>query len=382
MMAYVINFATYTVPFLVVLGVLVFFHELGHFLAARWAGVRVLSFSIGFGPELVGWNDRLGTRWKICVLPLGGYVMMFGDADPASQPDQEAVAAMSEAERAQTHGSKSIFERAVISAAGPLANFILALIVFTALFLTAGVPYESSEITAVSPGSSAEEAGLKAGDKIISIDGYTINKFRDIVVHVNLNVGAPMLLKVQREEQSLSFSITPKRKDIVDNFGNHHESVLLGVQSDKAAYLPVGVFGAVSAAAQHIGQSVSSTMIGLGQMIIGARGSSDLGGPLRIAKMSGEAAQLGWQNVVVLIGEVSIGLGLINLFPIPVLDGGHLLLYSAEAVRGRPLGPRAQEWFFGTGLLLVLSMMVFATWNDLKQLGVVHFIIGLVTSGS
>lgn len=369
---------TYLVPFLIVLTVLVFVHELGHYWVARRNGVRVEVFSIGFGPELFGMTDRAGTRWKFSAIPLGGYVKMFGDADPAGTPGA-GVATMPEAERAVSFYHKRVGQRAAIVAAGPAANFLFAILALAILFMVFGQPYTPAEIGSVQPGSAAEEAGLQPGDVIVEMNGRPITRFEEVQQIVRLNQGEPIAIVVERAGTRVSFTVTPDVTEVTDRFGNTHRIGLLGIGRQGIEYRRHDPLTAVWQAGRETVNMTLGTLAAVGQMIVGSRGTEELGGPLRIAQMSGEVAQSGVVALVWFMAILSINLGLINLFPIPMLDGGHLVFYAIEAIRGRPLGRRAQEYGFRIGLALVLTLMVFATWNDLVQLRVVEFFRDLVS---
>jgi regulator of sigma E protease len=368
----------YIVPFLIVLTVLVFVHEMGHYWVARRNGVKIETFSIGFGPEIFGWFDRHGTRWKLSAIPLGGYVKMFGDADAASTPSG-ALSTMSDAERSVSFHHKSLGQRAAILFAGPAANFLFAIILLTGLFCTVGQQFTMPDVGQVTPGSAAEDAGIKSGDVIVSIDGQAVERFEDVQQAVRLNAGSPMTVVVRRDGTELTKSVTPHMTELVDRFGNKHQLGILGIGRSGVDYVRYDPITAVWQAVRETGSLVTGTLKAVGQMIVGTRTTEELGGPLRIAQMSGEVAQGGIVSLLWFMAVLSVNLGLINLFPIPILDGGHLLFYAAEALRGRPLGQRAQEFGFRIGLALVLTLMVFATWNDLVHLQIVAYIRGLIT---
>ncbi len=370
---------TYIVPFLVILTVLVFVHEFGHYLIARWNGVRVEVFSIGFGPEVFGWWDRAGTRWKFSTIPLGGYVKMFGDSDASSGLPLPGLARLAPAERDVSFHYKRLGQRAAIVAAGPAANFLFAIVVLAILFMTYGQPFTPAEVGQVQPGSAAEQGGIQPGDVIVDIDGHTVQRFEDVQQVVRLNPGVPMTVVVRRDGQEQTLHVTPSRTELTDRFGNHYQIGLLGIARSGMEYVKRDPATAIMQAGTETWDLSVSTMKALWQIIIGTRATDELGGPLRIAQMSGEVAQGGVVAVLWFMAVLSINLGLINLFPVPVLDGGHLLFYAAEAVRGKPLGQRAQEYGFRIGLAMVLTLMVFATWNDLVHLRIVEFVKGLVT---
>jgi regulator of sigma E protease len=357
----------YIIPFLVVLTVLVFVHELGHYLVARRNGVRIEVFSIGFGPEIFGWYDRAGTRWKLSAVPLGGYVKMYGDADASSLPS-DSVAAMSLEEREFSFHHKRLGQRVAVVAAGPVANFVFAIVLLAGLFATVGQPFTPPDVGQVQPGSAAERGGIKPGDTIAVIDGHAIERFEDVQQAVALNNGSPMAIVVRRDGRDISLDVTPQMTERTDRFGNVHRVGLLGIGRSGVEYVRHDPLSAVGRAVEETWNLSTGTLRAIWQMIVGARTTDELGGPLRIAQMSGEVAQGGIVAIVWFMAVLSVNLGLINLFPIPVLDGGHLLFYVAEAIRGRPLGQRAQEYGFRIGLALVLTLMVFATWNDLMHL--------------
>ncbi len=378
-MGFFIGGLGYIVPFLIVLTVLVFVHELGHYLVARWNGVRIDVFSIGFGPEIFGWTDRVGTRWKFSAVPLGGYVKMFGDVDPASQPSPEKLEQMTAAEKAVSFHHKRLMQRAAVVVAGPAANFVFAVVALSLLFATFGEPFTPPEIGQIQPGSAAEAGGLRPGDTITAIDGHAIDRFEEVQRDVRLNTGTPMNIEVRRGDGTISLSITPRITTLTDRFGNQHAFGLLGIERNGVNYLRRNPAAAVWQATVETENLTTGTLTAVWQMVIGARPADEIGGPLRIAQMSGEVAQGGVVAVIWFMAVLSVNLGLINLFPVPILDGGHLLFYVAEAVRGRPLGQRAQEYGFRLGLALVLTLMVFATWNDLVHLRVIDFLKGLVS---
>jgi regulator of sigma E protease len=357
----------YIIPFLVVLTVLVFVHELGHYLVARRNGVRIEVFSIGFGPEIFGWYDRAGTRWKLSAVPLGGYVKMYGDADASSLPSG-SLDAMTVEDREFSFHHKRLGQRVAIVAAGPVANFVFAIVLLAGLFSTVGQPFTPADVGQVQPGSAAEQGGIKPGDTITAIDGRQIDRFEDVQQAVALNNGAPMAIVVRRDGREVTLEVTPQMTERTDRFGNVHRIGLLGIGRSGVEYVRRDPATAVVKAAEETWNLSTGTLKAIWQMIVGARTTDELGGPLRIAQMSGEVAQGGVVAIVWFMAVLSVNLGLINLFPIPVLDGGHLLFYVAEAIRGRPLGQRAQEYGFRIGLALVLTLMVFATWNDLMHL--------------
>jgi regulator of sigma E protease len=367
----------YVGSFLIILTVLVFVHEFGHYLVARWNRVRVEVFSIGFGPELFGRQDRAGTRWKFSAIPLGGYVKMLGDSDPASVLP---AARLSPDEREEAFNCKNVRQRAAVVAAGPAANFLFAVIILAVLFMTFGEPLTPPVVGGVQPGSAAQQGGIRPGDVIVSIDGQPIRRFEDVQQAVRFDPGKPMTIVLRRGDADVTVRVTPKRTEVKDRFGNHFAIGLLGITNrggmDYVRLDPPAAL--VQAGAETWGLSVA-TLKGIWQIAIGMRSTDELGGPLRIAQMSGEVAEQGPVAVLWLLAVLSINLGLINLLPVPVLDGGHLLFYAAEAVRGKPLGPRAQEYGFRIGLALVLTLMVFATRNDLVHLGIWSWLKGLVT---
>ncbi len=379
MIAFVHHVLDYIVPFLVVLTVLVFVHEFGHYLVARRNGVRIEVFSIGFGPELFGWHDRAGTRWKFSAIPLGGYVKMFGDSDASSGLPHAGLARMTPAERDVSFHYKRLGQRAAIVAAGPAANFVFAIVVLAALFMTFGQPFTPAQVGQVQPGSAAERAGIKPGDVIVSIDGAAMRSFEDVQQVVRLNPGVPMTIVVKRDGHDVSVRATPAKTELTDRFGNHYRIGLLGIAHNGVNYVRRDPATAVIQAGEQTWDLSASTLKAMWQIVIGTRGTDELGGPLRIAQMSGDVAQGGAVPLIWFMAVLSINLGLINLFPVPVLDGGHLLFYAAEAIRGKPLGQRAQEYGFRIGLALVLTLMVFATWNDLVHLRIVEFVKRLVT---
>jgi regulator of sigma E protease len=362
----------YIVPFLFVLTIVVFFHELGHFLIARWAGVKVLTFSLGFGPELAGLNDRHGTRWKISAVPLGGYVKFFGDDSEASTPSSETLDSMTEEERAGSFHHKKVGPRAAIVAAGPIANFLLAIVIFAGMSLYFGKPSSIPRVDAIQPDSVAASAGFKVGDVVISIDGRAIESFADMQRVVSTSAGSQLVFQVSREGTVITLTAVPALKEVKDLFGNKHRVGQLGIQynarPDDPKSSPVGYLESLKIGVEQVGFIITSTFKFVGSLFVGVGNTEDVGGPLRIAQLSGQAASLGFQFVLQLCAALSVSIGLLNLFPVPLLDGGHLLFYAVEAVRGRPLSPRAQEMGFRIGLGLVLMLMVFATYNDILHL--------------
>jgi regulator of sigma E protease len=362
----------YIVPFLFVLTVVVFFHELGHFLIARWAGVRVLTFSLGFGPELAGFNDRHGTRWKISAVPLGGYVKFFGDDSEASTPSSETLDNMTEEERAGCFHHKSVGRRAAIVAAGPIANFLLAIVIFTCLFTFFGKPSTTARVDKVEAGSAAASAGFQVGDVVAAIDGQPIGSFSDMQRIVSVRAGEPLAFTVKRGDATLQLRGTPELKEVKDAFGNAHRLGVLGITRQTSAG-DVTTERVDPATALWLGVKetwfvVDRTLAYIGGVFAGREAADQVGGPLRIAQISGQVATIGLAALIHLAAVLSISIGLLNLFPVPLLDGGHLLFYGVEAVRGRPLSPRAQEMGFRIGLGLVLMLMVFATYNDILHL--------------
>jgi len=367
---------TYLVPFLVVLTVLVFVHELGHYLVARRNGVRVEVFSIGFGPEIYGWNDSHKTRWKLSLIPFGGYVKMFGEnRDPASGHELTAE------ERAVAFHSKRISQRAAIVFAGPAANFLFALVALAILFVSVGQPFTPADINEVTPGGAADRAGIKPHDVIVAIDGTHIERFEQVQRIVQLAPGKPLALTLKRGDTELTVTTVPESVEIVDRFGNTQRIGRLGISRTSADMVLVRYDPATALwrAGKETVSLSANILDALWQMINGTRSTKELGGPGTIAQMAGDVAQLGFVNFVMFSVLLSINLGLINLFPVPMLDGGHLLFYAIEGLRGRPIGERAQDYGFRIGLALVVSLMLFATWNDLVRLRVVEFLVNLVT---
>ena len=361
-------------PFLVVLTVLVFVHEMGHYLVARWNGVRVEVFSVGFGPELFGRNDRLGTRWRISAIPLGGYVKMFGDADVASSRG-DALDGLSAGERAVSFHHKRLGQRTAIVIAGPAANFLFAILLLAGLYATVGQRHATTDVDEVMPESAAAEAGLAVGDRILEIDGMVISRFEELQRIVRSSPGIALSMRVDRQGETLDLTVTPR--PVTENGDGPGASVtigLLGVRSERVTLIRHDPLSAVWHAAEETWSLTRQTLSAVGDMITGRRTTDDLGGPLRIAQMSGQVAELGLVSSIWFTALLSINLGLINLFPIPVLDGGHLVFYAAEALRGRPLGERIQEWASIAGLTCVIGLMLFVTWNDLVHLRVVEFL--------
>ena len=364
--------AGYIVPFLFVLTIVVFFHELGHFLVARWCGIKVLAFSIGFGPEIVGFYDRYGTRWKIAAVPLGGYVKFFGDDNAASVPDQAAAAAMSEDEKKDSFMFQPAGARSAVVAAGPIANFILAILIFAGIFMIVGKQTTSARVDTVQPESAAATAGFKPGDVVELINGQQIENFSDMQRIVSIRAGEPLTITVERGGVPVLLKATPQLKEIKDRFGNVHRLGVLGISRSMAPgdikTQKMGPLTALVAGAQETWFVVDRTLSYIGGVFTGREAADQLGGPIRIAQVSGEVATAGFVALIHLTAVLSVSIGLLNLFPIPLLDGGHLLFYAIEAVRGRPLSERAQEVGFRIGLAIVVMLMIFATFNDILHL--------------
>jgi len=358
----------YVVPFLFVLTIVVFFHELGHFLVARWCGVRVLVFSIGFGPELIGFNDRHGTRWKIAAIPLGGYVKFFGDENAASVPDQGAIAEMSDEDRRDSFHGKSVAQRAAIVAAGPIANFILAIAIFAAIFSIHGKAASPARVDTIQANSAAAAAGFKPGDLIVAINGKTIETFTDMQRLVSAAAGQTLDITIDRAGTRSTLKATPAMTEIKDSFGNVHRMGVLGITGVREPPVPVNPLTAVKLGVEETWFVVDRTLAYIGGVVVGKESADQLGGPIRIAQVSGQVATAGFVALINLAAVLSVSIGLLNLFPIPLLDGGHLLFYAIEAARGRPLSERAQEYGFRVGLAVVLLLMIFATFNDILHL--------------
>jgi regulator of sigma E protease len=381
-------FGGYLIPFIFVLTIVVFFHELGHFLIARLCGVRVLVFSIGFGPELIGFNDRYGTRWKIAAIPLGGYVKFFGDENAASVPDQAAIAAMSQAERGRSFVHQKLGPRVAIVAAGPIANFILAIGIFAAIFMFYGKQSTSARVDAVQAESAAVAAGFKPGDLVLTIDGHPIASFSDMQRIVSVSAGRTLQFVIDRGGVQETLKAVPALKEIKDNFGNVHRIGVLGISRSMAATdLQLQTVDPLTAIWLGVEESwfiVTRTMSYIGGVVAGREAADQVGGPARIAQVAGQVWQGGLNNgglgaaavaLFNLTAVLSVSIGLLNLFPVPLLDGGHLLFYGIEAVRGRPLSERAQELGFRIGLAIVAMLMIFANYND-----ILHFFPSLRAS--
>lgn len=366
------GFIGYIIPFLFVLTIVVFFHELGHFLVARWNGVKVLTFSLGFGPELAGFNDRHGTRWKISAIPLGGYVKFFGDESEASTPSSAALEGMTADERKGSFHHKRVGQRAAIVAAGPIANFILAIVIFTCLFTFFGKPSTTAKVDSIQAGSAAEKAGFQSGDIIKAIDGKVIGSFSDMQRIVGTKAGEQLAFSVKRGEATVELKGTPELREVKDSFGNVHRLGVLGITRatavGEATTERVNPATAFVLGVKETWFVVDRTIAYIGGVFTGREAADQIGGPMRIAQISGQVATIGLTALIHLAAVLSISIGLLNLFPVPLLDGGHLLFYAVEAVRGRPLSERAQEMGFRIGLGLVLMLMVFATYNDILHL--------------
>jgi regulator of sigma E protease len=361
------------IPFLIVLTIVVFFHEFGHFLVARWCGVKVVTFSIGFGPELFGFNDRHDTRWKVCAIPLGGYVKFFGDENAASVPDQAAAAAMSEAERRVSFVHQRVGPRAAIVVAGPVANFILSVVIFAGIFMSFGRQVMPARVDEVQPGSAAAAAGLMPGDLIVAIDGRPVGSFSDMQRVVAGSSGRTLTLTIDRGGAREDISATPSARGFCN--------AVLGI-SKRATDIKFETASPPTALALGVQETyfvIERSLCFVAGVIVGRESANQLGGPIRIAEVAGDAWKTGLDSggiataiayLLNLSAFLSASIGLLNLFPIPLLDGGHLLFYAIEALRGRPLSERAQEVGFRIGLAIVVMLMIFAAYNDIS--GILH----------
>ncbi len=357
--------------FLLVLSIVVFIHELGHFLVARWCGVMVKTFSIGFGKEIFGFTDSKGTRWRFAWIPLGGYVKFLDDANAASQPSADSLAKLTPAEQAGAFQTKPLWQRAAIVAAGPIANFLLAVVIYTALNATVGVRTISPSIGEVIPGMPAAEAGFKPGDVIESIDGWTIESFEDVQRIVSVNGDRKLVFGIDRDGKVLQIEVTPKVQEENDTFGGTFRRGLIGVKPSMAPSAveakKVGPLEALRLGVRQTYTNISQTAQGIGDMITGRQSPDQMGGPILIAEVTGRVAELGIEPMLRWIAFISANIGFLNLLPIPVLDGGHLLFYAIEAVRRRPLSQRMQEIGFQIGIALVLMLMVYVSYNDILR---------------
>ena len=362
----------YIVPFLFVLTTIVFFHELGHFLVGRWCGIKALAFSVGFGPEVVGFNDRHGTRWKLCAIPLGGYVKFLGDENAASVPDHDTVAAMSEAEREGAFPAKSVGRRALTVAAGPIANFILSIVIFAAVAYAEGRVVADPVVAQVQAESPAAAAGFKPGDRVLEVGGAEISYFSDLQRIISENPDTPISVKVQRGEKDIDLTVTPRTETQTDQFGNSFKLPIIGLVADRTtAAFRTETFSPFEALGYGVTQTwfvTSRTVDFIGQIFTGRQSANQIGGPIRIAQVSGQVSTIGFGALLNLAALLSVSIGLLNLLPIPMLDGGHLLFYAFEAARGKPLSEGIQEIGFRIGLALVMMLMVFAFWNDISGL--------------
>ena len=357
--------------FLFVITLVVFFHELGHFLVARFFGVKVDVFSVGFGKEIFGFHDRHGTRWKLSWLPIGGYVKFAGDADAASKPDTEAASRMTAQERAGALMFKPVAQRAAVAAAGPFANFVLAIVLLTGLYMYSGHAVIAPVIGQVTTGSPAADAGIRPGDLVTRIDRTAITDFQQLPEIISISGGETLAIGLKRAGKDLTVQVTPRLLKTKDVLGNVGSQMVIGVRPDPRApitrlqYTPLQ---AGSAALVETWTIIKTTLLGIGQMITGHASADQLRGPVGIANMTRQVADFGFLPLLNLVAILSVSIGLANLFPIPLLDGGHLLYYAVEAVLGRPLGERAQDVGFRLGLVLVLGLMLLTTWNDLVRL--------------
>ena len=363
--------------FALVIGPLVFLHELGHYLAGRLFGVRIDAFSIGFGKELFGWTDRTGTRWKVSVLPLGGYVKFAGDLNPASVPDPDWLE-LPPAERARTLQARPVWQRAIIVAAGPAMNFVIAVVVFAGLAMAYGVDATPATVGLVQPGSAAAAAGLRPGDRITTLGDRSVDTFSDLANFTVLRPGERVAVALVRDGRPVRLDVTIGALTQKDRFGNTSRIGRLGIGPGAPALRPVGLLEAPLAGVRSTAAALQGTIDGLGQIITGRRSVDELGGPLRIAKMSGETLSLGVPYLIWFIATISINLGFINLLPVPLLDGGHLFFYAIEAIRRRPVTPAIQEWAFRGGLAAILALMVMVTVNDLGAFGLWKSLAGLI----
>src|SRR5262245_3990760 len=364
---------SYLIPFLFVLTLVVFFHELGHFLIARWCGVRVMVFSIGFGPELLGFNDRHGTRWKVARIPLGGDVKFVGDDNAASVPDQTALAAMSAEERRESFIDQPVRSRAAIVVAGPVANFILAIVIFAGIFMLAGRPFTPARVDQVQPGSAAEMAGLKPGDIVVAIDGHAIDGFNQLQRVVQTHGGKTLTLTIDPGGERLDLTATPS----VRGFCNGVLGISKSNATGEAKVQKAAPLAAIRMGAEETYFIIERSLCFVAGVVVGRESADQLGGPARIAQVSGDVWKTGLSaggasgaitSLLYLAGLLSASIGLLNLFPIPLLDGGLLLFYGIEAARGKPLSERAQEGGFRIGLAIVVMRVIFATSKELLHL--------------
>ncbi len=354
--------------FVVVLGVLVFIHELGHYLAARWRGIHVERFAVGFGRPIAAWNDARGTEWRVGWIPLGGYVKLHGQETPEDAPPEVKA----RWRQGETFHDKPVKDRAIVVAAGPVANFLLAAVLFGAIFMTVGVPQATTTVGAVVENSAAERAGLLPGDRILALDGQSVTRFEEVQRHIQPRAGQTVQVTILRDAREITLPVVPEARTEGERAIGR-----LGVGSGPADFERLDPFSALWRGVVQTWDVSAQTLAAVGQMITGSRGTEDLGGPLGIGKIAGDAAALGFASLVGFMAVLSVNLALINLFPIPILDGGHLMFYAAEAIRGRPLPPKAQDIGFRAGFALLIGLFVFATWNDLTNLGVFRWVGGL-----
>ena len=368
-------FLTSVLTFIVVLTVLVFFHELGHYAVARWRGIGVAVFSVGFGREIIGWTDRSGTRWKISWVPFGGYVKFVGDMGVTSIGSDDGP--YTAEEMAKAFHTKPLGSRAAVVVAGPVANFVLAVLLLAGLFVTVGQPFTPPVIGGIQPGTVAEAAGFAEGDRVIRVGSAGIDRFEDLRLLILSSPGRELKFVVVRDGEELVIRAAPGIETITDNAGNDREIGILGVFFGPQEQIRRGPVSALWYASKQTWFIAEQTLVFLGRMITGSMPADDLRGPIGIAQISGQVAQFGITPIIEFMALLSISLGLINLFPVPMLDGGHLLFYGFELVRGRPLGRKAQEIGYRIGFAMVLMLMIFATWNDFVQLNVVDRLRGL-----
>ncbi|MGE3644192.1 MAG: RIP metalloprotease RseP [Beijerinckiaceae bacterium] len=366
------SFVGYLVPFVFVLSIVVFFHELGHFLVGRWCGVKVAAFSIGFGKELFAFTDKKGTRWRFALIPLGGYVKFYGDADAASMTDEELAQHMSPEERRISLFGQSVGKRAAIVAAGPIANFLLAIVIFSAVFYTSGRGELAPRIATVRAGDAGAIGGFKPGDLVLAINGRSIDHWGDMQRIVQASPDVKLNFTVLRDGKQVRLEATPKLREIKTPFGINRAGLLGVTASNRQEDWKVRQFGLGESIAAGAGETwfvVERTASYIGGLFVGRESADQISGPIRIAEVSGEVAKVGIVALINLAAILSISVGLLNLFPVPPLDGGHLLYFAVEAIKGSPLSQIGQEIGFKIGLALVLALMVFATYNDILHIG-------------